>query len=155
MGITIICIAFVLYFSLTSEIVSIENGYGRFDRDYQLQNQEILYGSLYCHKRGAIPIQIKKVSLINKQNISVELKGFLCKRQGMQMTGGPIKLNTFNKYYGENLLSIKELEEMSLNEDFGIVVLTKENQLAKIWIEIEYTVFGIIHKKQCSSELII
>lgn len=154
-GITIVCAAFVFYFSLTSKINGIDGGYGRYDRGYQLQNNEILYGRHYFQKEGAIPIRIRKISLINKQNTPVEVKAFLCTRQGMQMAEGLIKSEEFNKNYGENLISIEALKKMNLNEDFEIVVLTKEDKLEEIWIEVEYIVFGILHKKEYSPELII
>ncbi|MFR1722237.1 hypothetical protein [Emergencia timonensis] len=154
-GVTIICFAFVCFFALTSKINGIDGGYGRYDRDYHLQKNEILYGRHYFQKEGAIPIRVKKISLINKQNIPVEVKAFLCTHQGMQMTGGPISSKEFNENYGENLISIKELKKMNLNENFEIVVLTKEDKLEGIWIEVEYTVFGIVHKKAYSPELII
>ncbi len=153
-GVFALCIVCLAYFAVTTYICGGENGYERSDRDYQLQEGEILHGSLYFHKKGAAPLKIEKISLKNENDIPVEVKIFFCSRQSMQMSGGPMKETDFAKSYSANLISSDQPTWIK-NEDFQVVVITEEDKLEGVWVEIEYSALGMFRKKICSQELVI
>ncbi len=154
LSILILCVSCLICLVTTTHLSGGENLYGRFDRDYKLQEGEILYGTLYFHKEGIAPIWIEKVSLIKKKDIPCEVKIFFGNRQHLQMTGGSIREADFEEGYGENLISSDQFKWLR-DKDFQIVVTTKEDKLEGVWVEIEYRILGIFPKQIRAQELII
>ncbi len=65
-----------------------------------------------------------------------------------------MKETDFEKRYSANLIT-SEQPTCIKNEDFQVVVITEEDKLEGVWVEIEYSVLGMFRKKICSQELVI
>ncbi len=85
----------------------------------------------------------------------MEVSVFLFERHDMRVSGDPIDEEEFDDLFRENFISVEEAEALSLNEDFDIVITTKEDRIENIWIELEYSVFELFQKKVVSQELIV
>lgn len=76
-GVILTGIVVFSFLVINTKLVGGDNPYTRFERNYHLQENEILYGGLHFGVKGSLPIQIKEVAVINQKKLSVEGVMFL------------------------------------------------------------------------------
>lgn len=139
-GAILIGIVVFSFLVINTKLVGGDNPYTRFDRNYHLQENEILHGGLHFWVKGSLPIQVKEVSVINQKNLPVEGMVFFCNRQGMQMTGGSMEYDEFVEGFGANSIPLDKFHWINPKSDqeFVVGIVTKEDKIERIWVEIEY-----------------